>query len=325
MKMIKIDFFMTAMILVIAFAALFPQIGAKGGPIHAGLLSQFGIAAIFFLNGAQLSLKAMRDGLLSWKAHLLIQSATYILFPLLGLVIYALISAFYPAPGARILGLGVFYLCAAPSTISSSVAMTSQAKGHVTVAVFNASLSSLIGIFITPFLVSFTLKTSGQTIDFWPILIDLLCLIVAPMVAGQIMRPLIGAWLKSRKNFVHFTDRAVILFIIYASFCDSFLSQAFRHTQIWDFVIIFVIDGFLLLMGIMGLQALSLMMKFSFQDRVAVTFCGTTKSMASGVTMAGLIFAGTGLATGSILLPLMIYHPLQLSVFSILAQKWSKR
>ncbi|HTN40923.1 MAG TPA: bile acid:sodium symporter, partial [Asticcacaulis sp.] len=193
---VRIDGFLAGMVLAIILAALLPAPGAHGGILHPELLTKLGIALIFFLNGAMLSFNALKDGIMRWRLHLIIQTSTFLLFPVLGLAFLAVAGRFISPD----LQLGFFYLCALPSTVSSSVAMTSAARGNVPVAVFNATFSSLIGIIVTPLWMSLLLKTSGHHLDVTSVLIDLFKWMVLPMVIGQLLRPLMGGWLHRYKK-----------------------------------------------------------------------------------------------------------------------------
>ena len=153
----RVDWFLPGMVLATVLAWLFPDPGAAGGWMHPELLTKVGIALIFFLHGIALSFAALKAGTLRWPLHLVVQVSTFILFPLLGLALMRLLDA-RVAPD---LALGCFYLCALPSTVSSSVALTSAAGGNVAGALFNATLSSLLGVFVTPLWIAFVLKATG--------------------------------------------------------------------------------------------------------------------------------------------------------------------
>ena len=319
MKKIKLDWFLTGMFAAIALAAILPGPGAEGGVLQPELLTKAGIALIFFLNGAVLSFNALKDGISRWRLHLIIQLSTFLLFPALG-GIFLLAFGRWISPDLR---LGFFYLCALPSTVSSSVAMTSAARGNVPVAVFNATISSLIGIVITPFWMSLLLKTSGQSLDVIKVFIDLCIWLVLPLVLGQLCRPLIGAWLHRHKKLTQIADRGTILLLVYTSFCDSFEKHIWSGNSPVNLVITIV--------ATLALFFIVLLLLWAFCDRTgiapgfrsAVVFCGTKKSLATGVPMAHLIFAvqpGLGL----ILLPIMLYHPLQLLICTPLANRWAR-
>jgi solute carrier family 10 (sodium/bile acid cotransporter), member 7 len=217
--------------------------------------------------------------------------------------------------------LGVFYLCALPSTVSSSVAMTAAARGNVAGAVFNATLSSLIGTFLTPMWVALVLTTSGHTMSLGPVILDLLCWLVLPLAVGQALHPWLGAWAKRHKARIGFVDRGAILLIVYASFCDSFTQGVWWGPGVWQVgLVAFVCTALFALVTVLT-SAAARVLAFSREDKVAAIFCGSKKTLASGVPMAHLIFgAHPGLAL--ILLPIMIYHPLQLMVGGVLAQRW---
>jgi sodium/bile acid cotransporter 7 len=317
---IKPDWFLLGMIAATVLAWAFPTPGASGGWMHPELLTKAGVALIFFLHGVALSFAALKAGTLRWPLHLLVQCSTFLLFPLLGLGLNALL-------GDRVspeLKLGLFFLCALPSTVSSSVAMTAVARGNVAGAVFNATLSSLLGIFLTPLWVAFVLKTSGQAQPIGPVILDLIRWLLAPLAIGQACRPWLGVWAARHKAGINVVDRLTILLLVYTSFCDSFQQGVWSRSgpgAVW-LVLGIAAALFALAMAVMSLAAGAL--KFSREDKIAAMFCGSKKTLASGVPMAKLIF-GAHPALGLILLPIMIYHPLQLVICGALAQRWGKR
>jgi sodium/bile acid cotransporter 7 len=316
----KVDWFLLGMAAATALAWAAPGPGAAGGWLHPELLTKAGIALIFFLHGLALSFDALKAGSLRWPLHLLVQSSTFLLFPLLGLGMIALLGDRVPPD----LKLGFFYLCALPSTVSSSVAMTAAARGNVAGAVFNATLSSLLGVFLTPMWVALLLKSGGHAQPIGPVMLDLVRWLVLPLAIGQLCRPWFGAWAGRNKRVINLADRGTILLLVYTSFCDSFVAGIWSgHGPglIW-----MVLGGslalFALVMFIMARSARAL--GFSREDRIAAMFCGSKKTLASGVPMAKLIF-GAHPGIGLILLPIMIYHPLQLVICGVLAQRWAKQ
>lgn len=317
---VRIDAFLTGMVLAIILAALFPTPGAHGGFLHPELLTKLGIALIFFLNGAMLSFNALKDGVLRWRLHLIIQTSTFVLFPVMGLAFLALAGRWISPD----LQLGFFYLCALPSTVSSSVAMTSAARGNVPVAVFNATISSLIGIVVTPLWMSLLLKTSGHHLDVAGVFIDLFKWMVLPMIIGQVLRRRIGAWLHRHKKLAQTADRGTILLLVYTSFCDSFALNIWGSTNITVMLSVIAATLVLFFGVLLFLWMLCDHAGIAPAFRSAVVFCGTKKSLATGVPMASLIFAGHASGLGLILLPIMIYHPLQLLICTPLASRWAK-
>jgi sodium/bile acid cotransporter 7 len=316
----KFDWFMKGMVLTVLIAFLWPAPGARGGWLHPELLNKLGIAIVFYLNGMSLSLAAMHDGLKRWQAHLLIQGATFLIFPLIGLAVLKLTGGFMSAD----LQTGFFYLCALPSTVSSSVALTVAARGNVPVAVFNATLSSLIGVILTPMWMAVALGHSGQSFEIWPVIVDLLIWLVLPLVAGLCSRPLLAAWAARHKKRLQIVDRLTILMLVYTSFADSVKDGIWSNYG--PLVLVETVMGsalmFFLVLGLIRLIARALGMPV--EEQIAVVFCGSKKTLASGVPMAHLIF-GTHPALGLILMPIMIYHPLQLAIGGVLAQRWADR
>ncbi|MCX6953497.1 MAG: bile acid:sodium symporter, partial [Verrucomicrobia bacterium] len=229
---LKPDWFLLGMIAATALAWAFPTPGAAGGWLHPELLTKAGVALIFFLHGVALSFAALKAGTLRWPLHLLVQSSTFLLFPVLGLLLNAALGdAVSPE-----LKLGLFFLCALPSTVSSSVAMTAAAHGNVAGAVFNATLSSLLGVFLTPLWIAFVLKSGGASQPIGPVILDLIRWLVLPLAVGQVCRPWLGAWAQRNKPRINLVDRGTILLLVYTSFCDSFKEGVWSghgSGQIW--------------------------------------------------------------------------------------------
>jgi sodium/bile acid cotransporter 7 len=313
------DWFLGGMVAAVALAWIFPEAGAPGGGLHPELLNKIGVALIFFLNGLSLSFIALKNGARRWPVHFVVQATTFVIFPLVGLLLMA-------APERWItpeLAIGFFYLCAVPSTVSSSVVLTAAARGNVPVAVFNATLSSVIGVFATPLLVGWRLHAVGAEMPMVKVIMDLVFWLLLPLVAGQLARPWLAEWAWKKKALINRVDRTTILFIIYTSFSDSIVrgiwsgkAAAVITAAIGSLVLFFVI------FYITG--AISKGARFNTGDRIAAIFCSSKKSIAAGVPMAQLIFAGDS-RLGLILLPLMIYHPLQLVICGALASRWGRR
>lgn len=316
---LKPDWFLLSMVGATVLAWAFPNPGAAGGWLQPELVTKAGVALIFFLHGVALSFDALKAGTLRWPLHVLVQTSTFLMFPLLGLMLNAVLGDAL----SQELKLGLFFLCALPSTVSSSVAMTATAHGNVAGAVFNATLSSVLGVFLTPLWIAFVLKTGGQGHPIGPVILDLVRWLILPLAVGQSCRPWLAAWAKRNKPRIGLVDRATIVLLVYTSFCDSFKQEVWTGNSIGQLGLIAAISAllFALAMGVMARAAK--LMNFSREDEIAAMFCGSKKTLASGVPMAKLIF-GAHPGLGLILLPIMIYHPLQLIVCGVLAQRWGK-
>lgn len=315
----KPDWFLTGMVGVTVLAWAFPEPGAAGGWLYPELLTKAGVALIFFLHGLTLASSALRAGALNWRLHAVVQGGTYVLFPVLGLGLGAML-------GGRIapdLSLGIFFLCALPSTVSSSIAMTAVARGNVGGAVFNATLSNLIGILVTPLWVAFVLQATGQSQPLGPVVMNLVRWLLLPLAMGQALRPWIGAWAARNKSRTGIVDRLIILLLIYTAFCDSFKRGIWAGQGAGQLLLVAAICAglFAVVIAVTGRVAGAL--RFAREDAIAAMFCGSQKTLAAGVPMAKLIF-GAHPGMGLILLPIMLYHSLQLMVSGILAQRWGR-
>ncbi len=254
-----------------------------------------------------------------WPLHLLVQTSTFVLFPLLGLLALWAAGDHLP-PDLR---LGFFFLCALPSTVSSSVAMTAAANGNVPAAVFNATLSSLLGVFLTPLWIGLMLKQGGQPMPLGKVVLDLVIWLVLPLALGQLARPWLGAWAARHKKHLGTADRLTILLLVYTSFCDSMKQGVWSGQGGWTVAVTVAGSAALFFIVLRATTWASDALGFSPGDRAAAVFCGSKKTLASGVPMAQLIFgAHPGLSL--VLLPIMIYHPLQLVVCGALAGRWAR-
>ncbi|EEF59717.1 bile acid:sodium symporter family protein [Pedosphaera parvula] len=316
----KPDWFLIGMAFAVLLAWLFPDPGAHGGILHPELLTKLGVALIFFWHGVALSFSALKAGTLRWPVHLVVQATTFLFFPVIGLLLLWPLKGWL-SPDLR---LGFFFLCALPSTVSSSVALTAAARGNVPVAVFNATLSSLIGVFLTPLWIGLELKTSGNTLPLGNVILDLVLWLVLPLIAGQLTRPLLGDWAARHKKFINRLDRGTILLLVYTSFCDSMKWHVWSGHAKSTLLVILVGSVLLFFIVMWTVNLVCNALHFPTEDRIAAVFCGSKKTLASGVPMARLIFAGHP-AIGLILLPIMIYHPLQLIICSALANRWARR
>lgn len=316
---LKIDWFLAGMVAATALAWAFPAPGAAGGWLHPELLSKAGVALIFFLHGVTLPGSELRSGAARWRLHVVVQAATFLFFPLLAWLTIRLLGA-HLSPALQ---LGIFFLGALPSTVSSSVAMTGMAGGNVAGAVFNATLSNLLGIFITPLWVLVLLRAGGQSLPVLPVVLDLVRWLLLPLAIGQMCRPWLGGWAMRHKAFVKTADRGTILLLVYTSFCDSFANGVWTAQGGASIALVTVIAVVFFAAVFAAVSGAARALGFERGDRIAAVFCGSKKSLASGVPMAKLMF-GANPALGAILLPIMIYHPLQLVICGFLAERWGR-
>lgn len=306
------------MITAVAIAATIPAIARPDGPLHLGVITKVGIGLIFFLHGAKLSRDKLLSGAKLWKLHALTQSTTFIIFPLMGAILFIATKNILP----EALRLGFFFLGALSSTVSSSVALTGMGRGNVPAAIFNATLSGLIGLVLTPIIVAIITSTESSNISLLTAIIDIMKTLLLPFILGQIARPAIGEILESRKKIVSMVDRGVILLIIFTSFAGAIYEGVFASFSIVDLAITV---GLVLIMVTTGLAYTKLMarrLKLPRADEVTAVFCGATKSLANGAPIAQILFFGSA-DLAMIMLPLLLYHQSQLIVCATLAQKYA--
>lgn len=308
---LRIDGFLLALAATLALAWLLPGLGSRLSELQ---VNKLGVTLIFFLHGLALPAEALREGTRQLKLHALVQAATFLLFPVLGLVI----SAGLPAA----LRPGVLFLSALPSTVSSSVALTAVARGNVAAAIFNASLSNLLGVLLTPLWIQLLLGASGASLPFGKVVLDLALYLLLPFALGQALRPWLREQAAKHKAVISKIDRGSILLLVYTSFCDSINGGVWQRNGISAALAAGAIALVLLALVLALTSAAASALGFARAERITTIFCGSKKTLAAGVPMAQLIF-GSGPTAGLVILPLLAYHTLQLVVCSSLAARWA--
>ena len=310
-----LDWFLLALIGVVTLAYFQPGLGSKASPVPWKTITTVGVALVFFFYGLKLSLEKLRAGLGNWRLHALVQLATFVLFPALAVLVRPL----FGAEGGELLWQSIFFLCALPSTVSTSVVMVSIAGGNLPAAIFNASVSSLLGIVLTPLLCSLFLHTGTGGGQLWGLATQLLWQVVLPVGAGLLLNARFGAFAERHKAGLRYFDQVTILLIVFTAFCDSFAAGIFSHFRPADIGKLGagMVGLYLLVFG--SIWGLSRTLHFSRGDQIVAVFCGSKKSLVHGSVMASLLFPASS-ATGLLLLPLMLYHALQIVLASSMAQ-----
>ncbi|SEU13084.1 bile acid:sodium symporter family protein [Pseudomonas graminis] len=311
------DNFTLMLITVVIIASFLPATGQVA--VGFGWLTNIAIALLFFLHGAKLSRESIIAGAGHWRLHLLVFGLTFVLFPLLGLALKPVLS---PLIG-KDLYMGILYLCALPATVQSAIAFTSLARGNIPAAICSAAASSLFGIFLTPLLVTLLLNVHGEGGSTLDAIIKISVQLLLPFIAGQIMRRWIGAWVARNKNWLKFVDQGSILLVVYGAFSEAVNEGIWQKTPIWDLAGLVGVCCLLLTLVLVAATLLSKLFGFNQEDRITILFCGSKKSLATGVPMAQVLFAGSTI--GLLILPLMLFHQIQLMVCAVVAQRYAKR
>ncbi|QKF52117.1 bile acid:sodium symporter family protein [Pseudomonas graminis] len=311
------DNFTLMLITVVIIASFLPATGQVA--VGFGWLTNIAIALLFFLHGAKLSRESIIAGAGHWRLHLLVFGLTFVLFPLLGLALKPVLS---PLIG-KDLYMGILYLCALPATVQSAIAFTSLARGNIPAAICSAAASSLFGIFLTPLLVTLLLNVHGEGGSTLDAIVKISVQLLLPFIAGQIMRRWIGAWVGRNKNWLKFVDQGSILLVVYGAFSEAVNEGIWQKTPIWDLAGLVVVCCLLLTLVLVTATLLSKLFGFNQEDRITILFCGSKKSLATGVPMAQVLFAGSTI--GLLILPLMLFHQIQLMVCAVVAQRYAKR
>ena len=311
----RIDPFLTAILATVAIAFLMPARGEAASAV--GWLTDIAIALLFFLHGARLSPQAAFLGARHWRLHTMVFLSTFVLFPLLGVTAHWLAPGLLPAP----LWAGLILLTALPSTVQASIAFTSVAGGNVPAALCSASASNLLGVFLTPVIAGLLLTGHGADLSARSILTLALQLLL-PFAAGQLLRPWIGDLVTRHARVLKGVDYGSILLIVYSAFSHGVDNGIWHQVDALQLVVLALVDAALLATVIAILTFASKWLGFSRADQITIVFCGSKKSLASGLPIATVLFAGH---VGLVILPVMVFHQIQLMVCASLARRYAAR
>ncbi|MFT5644345.1 MAG: sodium/bile acid cotransporter 7 [Janthinobacterium sp.] len=311
------DNLMLLMIGTVLAATLMPSSGTTALVLNG--ITNGTICLLFFLHGAKLPKEAVIAGARHWRLHLTVLLCTFLALPLLGLGLQPLLSQLVTPD----LYLGVLFLCMLPSTVQSSIAFTSVARGNVPAAVCAASASNLIGIFLTPVLVGVIVIAHTSNLIQFDAIRNIALQLLLPFIAGQVARRWIGTWVDARKSMLKIVDQGSILLVVYTAFSEAVNQGLWQQLPVQSLLGLLVINSLLLALIITITMLGSRWLGFSKEDQITIVFCGSKKSLASGVPMAKILFAGHAL--GAVVLPLMLFHQMQLMVCAVLAQRYAKR
>jgi len=310
-RRLPVDPYIAALLGTVLLACLLP---ARGGAATAVSGASTGaVALLFFLYGARLSSREAVEGLKQWRLHGTVFASTFVLFPLLGLAARLLV----PDVLTPQLYQGLLFLCLLPSTVQSSIAFTSIARGNTAAAVCSATFSSLFGIVLTPLLAAVLLNTQGGIAA--GSVLGIVEQLLLPFLAGQLLRRWIAGWMGRHRTALGLVDRGSVLLVVYSAFGEGMVQGIWGHLSVTGLAALLLVDAVLLALVLSATVLASRRLGFAREDRIAIVFCGSKKSLAAGVPMAHVLF---GPSAALMVLPLMLFHQIQLMVCAVLARRW---
>ena len=317
LKLLALDRFTILLIGMLVLATFLPVSGQIA--TYFNWLTTAAIAILFFLHGAKLSRQAVIEGMLHWKMHAVVFGFTFVLFPTLGILAQPILE---PLLGQQ-LYWGFLFLCFLPSTVQSSIAFTSIARGNVAGAVCSASFSNIIGMLITPILVSyFILGQQQHGFDPMQSIVQIMLLLLLPFVLGQLLRPYIIQYLLKRPSVVRAFDQGSILMVVYGAFSSAVVAGLWQQVSGLTLFYLTLACSSLLTVVMLLAWYMPQWLRFNRADQITIFFCSSKKTLASGVPMAQILFIGQPL--GIIVLPIMIFHQIQLMVCAAIANYCAK-
>ncbi len=318
-KMYLPDWFISGLVVMILAAWIVPGIGMEGKYFNLGTVIDAGVVLIFFFYGLKLDPEKLKRGMSNWHMHLSVQFTTFIIFPLLVLPFYPLIKG----TSLEVFWMGMFFLATLPSTVSSSVVMVSIAGGNIPGSIFNASISGIIGIVMTPLWMGLFLTSNTGDFDFSKIIVQLIIQIILPVVAGLMLHPYFIRFVNRHNKKLAAFDKIIILLIVYKSFSHSFIAGMFSYVSLITLIVLFVAVLILFFVVLNFTAWLGKKLRFSREDIITLQFSGSKKSLVHGSVFASVLFPGIS-GAGIYLLPIMIYHAFQLFFISVMAKNIAK-
>lgn len=312
----KIDPFLFLMIAAVVVATALPATGQAA--VVVDWIGTAGVALLFFAHGAALSPQAILSGIKQWQLHLFIFATTFVVFPIAVQPFGLLPQAWMPAD----LQLGFIYLAVLPSAVSSSIAFTAMARGSVPAAVCNSAGSNVFGLLLTPMLMTLFVSSSAASIDLWQTLRDVCLELLLPFAMGQAIHKWVSGFLATRKKWLQNYDQSVIVVIIYSAFSQSVTAGLLRVLPPSALVLAALLCTSLLLAVIAFTVFGARRLRFTREDEIAAVFCGSKKSLASGLPLAQVLFAGAP-GFGMIVLPIMLYNQIQILIGAVLARRYA--
>ncbi|GAA4893376.1 bile acid:sodium symporter family protein [Streptomyces coeruleoprunus] len=309
---LPVDPFILALLATVGLAALLPASGRAADV--AGHASTAAIALLFFLYGARLSTREALDGLRHWRLHATVLACTFAVFPLLGLAAAKGLGPLLLTPQ---LAAGLLFLCLVPSTVQSSIAFTSIARGNVPAAICAGSFSSLAGIVLTPLLAALLLGgvAGGFSADS---LLRIVAQLLAPFLAGQFARRWIAGFTGRHRKALSYVDRGSILLVVYTAFSEGMVHGVWQRITPARLAALLGVEAVLLALMLALTWYGAARLGFGREDRIAIQFAGSKKSLAAGLPMASVLF---GAQASLAVLPLMLFHQMQLMVCAVIARR----
>lgn len=307
------------MLMLVGALVLATVLPASGdAAVAVNWLANVTVVMLFFFHGAKLARSAVIAGLTHWRLHVLILGCTFVMFPLIGLAL----SALFDGTLSPALWTGMLFMAALPSTVQSSIAFVSIAQGNVPAAIAAASASQVAGVFLTPLLVGLMVGAQGDG-AMGAGIGKVATLILLPFVVGHLLRPWIGDFVAKYKSTIAITDRATILIAVYSAFSAAVIEGIWSRLPLADLLLLGALCTGVLVAALLLTRAAARLCKFPRDDEIVVVFCGTKKSLVQGVPMARVLFSGPDL--GLILLPIMIFHQIQLMVCAVIARRYAQQ
>lgn len=311
------DNFTLALATTVIVASLFPAQGGLARVLDA--VASWAIVMVFFLHGSKLSRQAIWAGIGHWRLHLLVTGTTFIVFPVLGWLLQPLLRMILPHE----LVMGVLFLCALPATVQSAVVLTSIARGNVPAAVCGASGSTLMGIIFTPLIVGVLLTQTTSAGDPTEAIGKIALQLLLPFIVGHLLRPWTQGLLQRVGPRIKVLDQGSILLVLFTAFSHAVVAGLWKQTPLVSLLTLFAVCVCLLACAMAWCIWSSRRLGFSTADEATILFCGAQKSLVSGIPIAKILFASG--VIGPMLLPVMLFHPMQIMVSAFLAARYGRR
>ena len=322
MALLKNQIFTLTLVAACVMAFLLPEPGATGGLLKSEITVKISVALVFFLQGLNIRSRQILHSATRLRVLLFCQSWNYALAPAI-MILLMLVASSWIHPGLR---GGLLYLSVLPTTISSAIVLTGSYRGDAATSLFNATLSNLLGVVITPiWCIALFSEASNHFPPIGSLILKIAILVILPITIAQVIRPYLRDRIEAWKPSIRNSSNAMIVFIVYVSFSNSVVNGLWETLSWTSIATAFGFVCLFLLLVSSLVWTSSAIADNQKEQRIAAFFCGSQKTLATGAPMASIIFANQSAADqGLVLLPLILYHSLQILLASIVGPRLAK-
>ncbi len=201
------------------------------------------------------------------------------------------------------------------------VVLAVSSKGDEAVSLFLATVMNLLGVFVTPLLIYIYMGESAE-INFLNTYKSISLRVLVPVAVGLTLKLNVDgleSYINEKKAFFVKVRERALVFIVYATFCSTFLSPS---DSSGGQILIMAVSQVILLVSAMVIAWVLLFKFFNREPRLRVTglFGCSTKTAALGIPLISAIYEDHP-KLGMYTLPLLIWYTAQLIIGTLISSR----